>query len=157
FVTKRPDPALLHEVAQIAIVPKDIARNVSQGDFISGRAAIGAGPYKFVEYRPGDRLVLERNEHFFGPKAQWARATFRTITDDAARVAALLGGAVDLIDLVPPRFLARLSADKSLAIHMGTSDRTMYLIPDVGRDRSPFVRDADGQPLDKNPLKDLRV
>src|SRR5262249_42420283 len=52
FVTKRPDPALLHEVAQIAIVPKDIARNVSRGDFISGRAAIGAGPYKFVEYRP---------------------------------------------------------------------------------------------------------
>jgi len=157
FLTKRPDPALLHQVAQVAIIPREIARTALQSDFISGKAAIGAGPYKFVEFQAGNRLVLTRNEDFAGEKGRWARVTFRTITDDAARVAALIGGDVDLIDLVPPSFIARLKSEQRTVVHMGTSDRTMYLIPDVGRDQSPFIRDVGGQPLSKNPLKDLRV
>jgi peptide/nickel transport system substrate-binding protein len=157
FVTKRPDPALLHQVAQIAIIPRAVARSAAQGDFVSGQAAIGAGPYKFVQFQPGDRLVLARNDDYAGDKARWSRVTFRIISDDAARVAALIGGDVDLIDLVPPTFVARLKSEQQTVVHMGTSDRTMYLIPDLGRDQSPFVRGVDGQPLNKNPLKDVRV
>src|SRR5262249_46858602 len=111
FITKRPDPALLNQVAQIAVIPREVTRTAAQGDFISGRAAIGAGPYKFVEFKAGNRLVLARNDDFFGPKPHWAKVTFRTITDDSARVAALLGGDVDVIDLVPPSFIARLQSE----------------------------------------------
>jgi peptide/nickel transport system substrate-binding protein len=157
FVTKRPDSTLLHQVAQIAIIPKDIAQSASQQDFISGRAAIGTGPYRFVQFSAGDRLILARNEEFFGEQPRWARVTFRTITDNAARVAALLGGDVDLIDQVPPADIARLRSDRRTLVHTGPSDRTMYLIPDTSRDQSPFVRDAAGQPLSTNPLKDVRV
>src|SRR5215472_396015 len=157
FMTKRTDPALLNEVAQIAIIPREIATAATQADFISGRAAIGAGPYKFAEYQPGNRLVLTRNDGYFGQKAKWSRVTFRTITDDSARVAALLGGDVDVIDLVPPNFIVKIKGEKQLQVNIGISDRTMYLIPDTKRDQSPFIRDVNGQPLDKNPLKDLRV
>jgi peptide/nickel transport system substrate-binding protein len=37
------------------------------------------------------------------------------------------------------------------------SHRVMYLHLDSNRDRSPFVTDKAGKPLEKNPLRDLRV
>jgi len=155
--TAKANPALLHQVAQVSIIPADIAASADQSDFIAGDAAIGAGPYAVVEFRAGDRLVVERNDAYFGPKAKWDRVTFRVISDDAARVAALLGGDVDLIDFVPPVDLARLRQEEDIKVHRDTSDRTMFLIPDVGRDVSPFVTDKAGNALDKNPLQDVRV
>ncbi|MCG8547744.1 MAG: ABC transporter substrate-binding protein [Alphaproteobacteria bacterium] len=155
--TKKANPALLHQIAQVSIIPANLAATATQGDFISGKAAVGAGPYKFVEFKPGDRLVLERNDAYFGPKAKWDRVIFRVISDDAARVAALRGGDVDLIDYVPPSDVARLKTEKNITVHRSTSDRTMFLIPDIGRDVTPFVTDKNGKPLDKNPLQDLRV
>ncbi|NKB59556.1 MAG: ABC transporter substrate-binding protein [Alphaproteobacteria bacterium] len=155
--TKKANPALLHQVAQISIIPANIAVSANQGDFISGKAAIGAGPYKFVRFKAGDRLVLERNEAYFGPKAKWDKVVFRVISDDAARVAALLGGDVDLIDYVPPSDVARLKRESGIKVFRSTSDRTMFLIPDVGRNVSPFVTDKDGESMNKNPLQDVRV
>ena len=39
-------------------------------DYNSGKARIGTGPFKFVEYVPGDRIVLERNENLLGQQAR---------------------------------------------------------------------------------------
>ena len=157
FTTSKPNPALLHQIAQISIIPAEVAKTANQADFISGKAAIGAGPYRFVELKPGDRLVLERNEDYAGEKGRWDKVVFRTISDDAARVAALLGGDVDVIDYVPPVDVARLRSDPKTVVHKGTTDRTMYLIPDTGRENSPYVRGTDGKPLHRNPMQDLRV
>ena len=52
--------------------------------------------------------MLERNPDYWGAKPKWDRVTFRFIPDDAARVAALLGSDVDLIDFVPPRLVERV-------------------------------------------------
>ena len=157
LTTERPNGNIPQQLTQIAIIPKEIADSATRDDFTSAKAAIGAGPYKVVRYRPGDRLELARFDDFAGPKPHWATVTYRFIADDAARVAALLGGDVDLIDYVPPADLARLQDDKRLAIHTRASDRVMYLIPDTSSDKSPFVADLDGKPLDKNPLKEVRV
>ena len=157
FKTAKPNPALLHQIAQVAIIPAGVAGTARQADFISGKAAIGAGPYRFVEFKPGDRLVLERNDKYFGDQPKWDKVVFRVISDDAARVAALLGGDVEVIDYVPPVDVARLEADPNIAVHKGTTDRTMYLIPDTGRNQSPYVLGADGKPLVPNPMLDFRV
>lgn len=157
LTTERPNGNIPQQLTQIAIIPKDVADTATRDDFSSGKAAIGAGPYKVVRYRPGDRLELSRFEEVVGPKPHWATVTYRFIADDAARLAALIGGDVDLIDYVPPADLARIQSDKRLAVHSRASDRVMYLIPDASREKSPFVTDLEGKPLDKNPLKDLRV
>jgi peptide/nickel transport system substrate-binding protein len=155
--TERPNGNIPQQLTQVAIIPKEVADSATRDDFTSGKAAIGAGAYKVVRYRPGDRLELARADGTVGAKPHWATVTYRFIADDAARLAALIGGDVDLIDYVPPADMARLQNDKRLAVHTRASDRVMYLIPDSSRDRSPFVTDLDGKPLDKNPLKDLRV
>ncbi len=154
--TTRRDPALLFGLGYISIIPISLA-NATTDSFNTGASVVGSGPYKFVSYRAGDRLVLERNPDYFGAKPKWDRVTFRFIADDAARVAALLGGNVDLIDFVPPRLIERLKSAPNVSVHTGVSDRPIYLIMDTERDKSPFVHAKDGKKLEKNPLKDRRV
>ncbi|HUK10772.1 MAG TPA: ABC transporter substrate-binding protein [Stellaceae bacterium] len=155
--TDGPFPNLVRELAQIAIISHKVGLDVTLKDFDSGKAAIGTGPYKLVEWVPGDRLVLARNEDYWGEKPAWDRVIFKPIVSSPARTAALLAGDVDLINYVPPSDLAQLSANPKFTIWRVVSNRVMYVVPDTNRDQSPFVTDLDGKPLDKNPLKDLRV
>src|SRR3546814_6347103 len=61
-------------------------------DYNTGKAMIGTGPYKFVEWVKGDRIVLEANPDYWGGKPQWDRVEFKPISSGPARVAALLAG-----------------------------------------------------------------
>ncbi|MGD8564305.1 MAG: ABC transporter substrate-binding protein [Desulfarculaceae bacterium] len=157
FKTKGPNPLLPARLVDVVIVSKKVAQNATTADFQSGKAAIGTGPYKFVKYISGDRLVLKRNENYYGKKPVWKNVTFKIISNNAARMAALLGGDVDLVDYVPPIEVAHLKKDKKVHIWSRPSDRVIYLLPDIKRSKSPFVTDKDGKVLDKNPLQDLRV
>ena len=157
ITTTRPDAVLLYGLAQVQILPAKIATTATTDMFNQGKVVVGAGPYRFVSYQQGDRLVLERNPDFWGPKPKWDKVTFRFIPDDAARVAALLGGDLDLVDFVPPNFIERIKSNPRTDVATGPSDRVIYLIMDQERDTSPFVTDKSGQKLTKNPLKDRRV
>ncbi len=66
-----------------------------------GRNPIGTGPFRFVEYRPKERIVVERNPDYWGTKAQVARITFRFYADTNARLLALRAGDIDLAYQVP--------------------------------------------------------
>lgn len=154
--TTRADPALLYGLGYIAIIPESLTKATTDS-FNTGTSVVGSGPYKFVSYRAGDRIVLERNPGYYGAKPKWDKVTFRFIADDGARVAALLGGDVDLIDFVPPRLIERLKSAPNVNVFTGVSDRPIYLIMDTERDNSPFIRGSNGEKLTKNPLKDRRV
>ena len=75
--------------------------------FNSGQAAIGTGPYKLSRFTKGDRIILERNDAYWGEKPAWERIVFRPITSAGPRVAALLAGDVDLIENVPIQDIER--------------------------------------------------
>jgi len=155
--TDKPNPVLPVQVHNAAIISKKAAEGASTADFNSGKAAIGTGPFKFVEFVPGDHLTLERFDDYWGEKPVWDRVTFKIISNDAARVAALLGGDVDMIDFVPPTEVAHLVKNKNINVFKRPSDRVIFFVCDNIRDQSPFVTGKDGKPLDKNPLKDVRV
>jgi peptide/nickel transport system substrate-binding protein len=155
--TDGPYPLLANDLSNVRIQSKKAAEGKSTEDFNKGTAAIGTGPFKFVEWVPGDRLVLERNDNYWGKKPVWSKVVMRPIPSPATRVAALLSGDVDFIDNVPPSDIKRLKADKDVAIWQSVSNRIIYLHLDTNRDKSPMVTDKEGHPLDKNPLKDLRV
>jgi peptide/nickel transport system substrate-binding protein len=82
---------------------------------------------------------------------------FKILPNDAARVAALLSGDVQVIDAVPVSDIKRLSTNADLSIVQRTSTRAIFLYLDTARAQSPFVTDKDGKPLASNPLKDVRV
>ncbi|HDQ13894.1 MAG TPA: ABC transporter substrate-binding protein [Sediminispirochaeta sp.] len=68
------------------------------------RQPVGTGPYKFVEWRSGSRIVLEKNENYWKDDFhQVDRVVFEFIGDPSAKLAALISGSVDIIDRVPFR------------------------------------------------------
>ena len=155
--TTKPHPLLPNDLSVISIVSKKAATGATTADFNSGKAAIGTGPYKFVRFTRGDRIELVRNDAYWGRKPSVEKLTFKLITNDAARVAALLSGDVAAIDAVPVSDIKKLSSNPDLAVLQRAGTRLIYLYLDVARDVSPFVTDKDGKPLPHNPLKDLRV
>ncbi len=156
FRTAQPYPLMPSDMVQIAIVSKSAA-SASTDDFNTGKAAIGTGPYKLVRYAKGDRIELVRNDGWWGGRTPWEKVTLRLVTNDAARVAALLSGDVQAIENVPTADVGKLRQDKRLALFRQTSDRLMYVHMDSNRDATPTVTAKDGRPLAKNPLKDPRV
>jgi len=152
-----PYPQMPVDIGTVLIVSAKAAANATTDDFNTGKATVGTGPYKFVRWQKGDRIELVRNDAYWGPQAPWDRVTFRIITSDPTRVASLLAGEVRAIENVPTTDLATLSRNKDLAVYRTVSVRLMYLHLDTARDKTPFVTDKAGKPLDRNPLKDLRV
>ncbi len=156
ILTEKPAPLLPNDLANILIISEKAA-GASTADFNAGKAMIGTGPYKFVDFVPGERITMVRNDAYWGDKPAWRRVTFRIITNAAARVAGLRAGELQMIDAVPTADIAALKRNPELRLSSAVSNRVIYLHVDQWRDPTPFASDKAGQPLAKNPLKDLRV
>jgi peptide/nickel transport system substrate-binding protein len=156
--TAGPYPLLPTDMANIFIIPHELGPEPATEDFNSGKNAIGTGPFRFVSYRPGDRIEIERFDDYRGQKPEWQHVTYRIISNDASRTAALLAGDVGIIEFVPPTDLASLRNDKRVTLSEVVSNRSIFLWLDHAHDGpSPYVTGPNGEVLEKNPLKDLRV
>ncbi|SNS87015.1 peptide/nickel transport system substrate-binding protein [Noviherbaspirillum humi] len=155
--TAMPYGPLPLDLNSIFIVSKKAAQSASTEDFNSGKALVGTGPFKFASFKRGDRIEVTRNDQYWGDKPAWDKVTFRIITSDTPRLAALLSGDVDAIEAVPTADIAKLKTNPKYRLEQKTSWRTIFWHMDQSRDKSPFITDKAGKPLDKNPLKDVRV
>jgi peptide/nickel transport system substrate-binding protein len=156
ILTHKPAPLLPNDLSNIMIIPARLV-DATTTDFNTGKAVIGTGPFKLVEYVPGDHVAMVRNDGYWGDKPAWSKVTFRFITNAAARVAALRSGGLQMIDNVPTADIASLKRDPELRLSSVVSNRVIYLHMDQWRDVTPFAADKAGQPLAENPFKDLRV
>jgi peptide/nickel transport system substrate-binding protein len=158
MITEGLDPILPNEAVQIRIIQASKAES-STDDFNTGKAATGTGPMRFVSFQPGIGIELARNDAYWGRKPAWDKVSFRIISDGASRVAALLAGDVQIVDLVPSDLLSQLrSNDKIRVASAELGLRYIFLALDQSRDGpTPFVAGPNGEMLDKNPLKDVRV
>lgn len=156
IITETPYPLVPNDLMTFSIISKKHGEAAKTEDYNAGTATIGTGPYKFVEYVPADRIVLQRNDDYWGDKPEWEKLTFKAIKSGPARVAALLAGDVDIIAQTPTTDIERLKGESEIELSSGISNRVIYLHLDHFRDASPFVK-ANGGGEIKNPLRDLRV
>jgi peptide/nickel transport system substrate-binding protein len=157
--TAKPYPLMPNDLSTVKIISKKHGEGASTSDYNSGKAAIGTGPYKFVEWVPGDKIVLKANPNYHGAlkgKPAFNRVLFKPIKTGPARIAALLAGDVDLIDSVPPLDVARLKKNASLKLTSGPSNRVIYIHLDQFRENSPYIKAIGGGKI-KNPLMDVRI
>ncbi len=154
--TAAPAPLVPTDLSTFGIIPKS-CKDTTTEDFNAGKcAAGGTGPFKYVEFKPGDRVTMARNDGYWGQKPAWERVTFRFMSSSPTRVAALLAGDVDLIENVPTSDVERLKANANLQVVSTVSNRVIYFHMDHFREVSPFIRAKDGSEI-KNPLRDKRV
>lgn len=103
--------------------------------------AVGSGPFRFVSWSPGDQLVIERNDDYWGRPAYVDRVVFRPVTEGGARVAAVQTGEADIVANIPPTDIERLSGDSEVDVRVEPFNRLMTAHINVT----------------KGPLTDVRV
>jgi peptide/nickel transport system substrate-binding protein len=77
------------------IVPKKYVESVGDEGF--KKAPVGAGPYKFVAFKPGVELTLEAYEQYWRKTPSVKRLVFRSVPDDTTRLAMLKKGEADIV------------------------------------------------------------
>jgi peptide/nickel transport system substrate-binding protein len=155
--TNVPTPDLPLNLTSVHIVSKHVGEKSSTEDYNAGRAMVGSGPYKFVSYTPGDRVVMTRNDAYWGAKPVWDTVNYRYVSNGAARTAALLSGDVDVIDKVSVSDLPRLKQSPKVSVFAYPGLRVLLLQPSFREGENPYITDNAGKPLPKNPLLDVRV
>jgi peptide/nickel transport system substrate-binding protein len=156
IATRGPYALLPNDLSTILIASKKAASGVKSEEFSTGKGLIGTGPFKFVRYQRYDGIALERNDSYWGGKPVWSKVTVRFISNDGARLTALLAGDVQAIEGIPTSDARNLRANGHFSLVSKVSHRLIFLFLDM-RDRTIHVTDADGRALPKNPLKDLKV
>ena len=71
---------------------------------------VGTGPFRFADYQPEERFVVERNPEYWGERPRLDRITFRFLGDDNTRRLALEAGDIDLMFQVPSGDVKSLNA-----------------------------------------------
>ncbi|MBM9594307.1 ABC transporter substrate-binding protein [Roseitranquillus sediminis] len=154
--TKGIAPALPNDFTRLFVVPAETGTDVGNEEFNAGEAAIGTGPYRFVSWEPKGDLVLERYEDYWGEQPAWERVVRKEIPDDAARVAALLSGQVDLINYVPATDYLSMQGNPEIETFISDSVYILNIQPSV-KDEEPQPITVNGEEVEGNPLQDLRV
>ena len=106
FKLSKPWTVLLKMLPHQQIVPKDYLEEVGTEEF--RKHPIGAGPFKFVEGKLNERIVMERFDDYYGGSpdlppvgiAPIKTVIFEVLPEGSTRVAALLSGECDIIQNV---------------------------------------------------------
>jgi peptide/nickel transport system substrate-binding protein len=107
----------------IPILPKHVwsGMTVDQIQQFANDQPVGSGPYRFVEWKNGSSLTLERNPDFWGTAPKAEKITFVLYSNEDVMAQALKSGEVDILSEVPPTIWDGLkSATNVKAISMSS-------------------------------------
>ncbi len=114
----------------------------------------GTGPFKFVEWVRGDRVVLERFDDYYEGKPRLEKIVVKTVREDSARVMGLESGDYDLIVRVPPEEVPRLLREGKLKVDVEQTNMT--LLVGMNAAKKPFddvrVRQALNYAIDRKSI-----
>jgi peptide/nickel transport system substrate-binding protein len=79
------------------ILPKKYIEQVGWAEF--GRKPIGSGPYRLVEHKPGESITFEAIQDHWRADPIFAKIQIVQVPEERARIAMLLSGEADIIDV----------------------------------------------------------
>src|SRR3990170_751481 len=134
IVTTKPYP-LIQEIltfGNFGMVPPRYIKE--KGDANFAKHPVGTGPFTFVEWRKGERTVLEANERYWKGAPAIKPLVFRVIPETATQIAELLSGGVDFIRAVPPDQIPAIKASGQARVTATKILRVAYLQMDGDAD-----------------------
>ncbi|MDM8533608.1 ABC transporter substrate-binding protein [Clostridiaceae bacterium HSG29] len=141
--------SLVH--AGASILPKAY---VESGDEFNN--PIGSGPYTFVEWVSGDKVVVEKNENYYDKDnmGQTSTITFKVIPEGASRTIALETGEVDVIHSLQTMDINKVVDNSDLTLYEKPSTRVDFFA--MNNEKAPFdnklVRQAVNYAIDKEAI-----
>jgi peptide/nickel transport system substrate-binding protein len=151
---KTPDASLLATLAGGSCKVYSEAFVAANNNDVS-QVAMGTGPFKFVEYVPNTRIVLERNENYWEEGLPYLDGIEMTIaSDDTARTAAVVSGAVDFIEYAPLRDIPTLEQDPSLTLAGNSNTNIRFIGLNLSKEPfdNPLVRQAIAAVVDREAM-----
>ncbi|MCL0061436.1 ABC transporter substrate-binding protein [Thermodesulfovibrionales bacterium] len=149
-----PFAPLLHQLRWPLFSMASPAAFDEEGNIVN---PIGTGPFKEEEWIPGERLVLVRNEDYWGGMPKLERIILKHIPDDTTRVMALEAGEIDMIiDVggVPPEHAKALENNPEIEIITKPITTVRYLI--FNNQKPPFddvrIRQAIQYAIDQKSI-----
>lgn len=134
----------------VMVSPTAVAEH--EEDF--GRNPVGTGPFKFEEWASNTRVVVSRNDDYWGDPAGVEAVVFRPITDANTRVAEMLSGGIDVMVEVPPDNVAMFETDPGFLVHDAVGPHVWYVMLNMAK--GPFtdarVRQAANYAVNKETL-----
>jgi len=121
LVLKEPNAALLAQLADRSgiVVAPEVAQKAGAG---FGLHPVCAGPFKFVERVPQQKVVLERFKRYWDAKSIHVdRVEYIPLVNPAVTLANLQTGQLDIAERIVPTDVATVEKDPKLDIVMDTS------------------------------------
>ncbi|MGC9418611.1 MAG: ABC transporter substrate-binding protein [Rhodovulum sp.] len=120
-----------------------------------GRNPSGTGPFKFVEWRSNEAVVVEANPDYWDGAPELQAVVYRPITDANTRTAEMLAGGIDLMVEVPPVALSQFQGE-GFTLSEQAGPHLWFLI--LNAKEGPFadkaVRQAANYAVNKTALVD---
>jgi len=125
---------------------------------------MGSGPFKLVDWRKGESVIMERYDGYYGgspalpphAKACSERVIFKIIPENASRVAALLAGDVDLINDLPAHAVNQVKNNPNTDVLTVNGTRSFFIA--MNSETGPFkdirARQAVSHAIDRQLIID---
>jgi peptide/nickel transport system substrate-binding protein len=124
----------------------------------------GTGPFRLVEWRKGESIIMERFDDYYGGATDIApagpacvdRVIFKVIPESASRVAALLAGDVDIINELPAFSIEQVKSNANTDVMTVNGTRSFFLAMNLEGEYfdDPKVRQAVAHAIDKDLIID---
>jgi peptide/nickel transport system substrate-binding protein len=161
FKLKKPWPDFLNFYSSASgagwIVPKKYVEKVGDDGFKN--APVGAGPYKFVSFKPGVELVLEAFDGYWRKTPAVKRLVMKVIPDEATRLAALKQGELDIAYSIRGELAEELKKSPGLSLKPVVLQAPNWLyFPEQWDPASPWhdvrVRQAANLAIDRQGMSE---
>jgi peptide/nickel transport system substrate-binding protein len=106
---KKRSPFLIPAITTLPIFAKHIFETGDFNEHPANRTPMGTGPYKFVEWKTGERVVIEKNPDYWGEKPNMDRIVFKKATEPAIAFASSKSGEIDMMGRLRSEQLDQMS------------------------------------------------
>ena len=152
FITDKPfAPLLLHLTHPAGSIISPKAMEADKAGTKSLKAnPVGTGPLKFESWTKGEAVTLVRNDQYWGTKITVAKVIFKTVKEDATRMAMVKTGEAQAAEAVPVTDAERLSKELDMNLVKSLSYRVEFVAMNTSQApfNNPKVREAVSLALD---------
>ncbi|MBF0680946.1 MAG: ABC transporter substrate-binding protein [Devosia sp.] len=149
FTLSRPDGLLLFNLGRgdaVIVAPESAESNANE--------PIGTGPFAFVQWDRGSRVILEQYGPYWGEKPALTKASYVFIGDTATMTNALLAGDIDGTNNFAPEALAVFEGNPQFNVLVGSTEGETILA--TNNAKAPFdkleVRQAMAHALNRKDI-----
>lgn len=127
--------------SNLVVLPKHLLEGKDVTSSSLTRRPIGTGPFKFVQWNTGERIVLEANPDYFEGRPYLDRFIYRVIPDPATTFMELKAGGIDWMSLTPVQY-ARQTSDPAFLREFRKYKYLPFAYTYLGYNlRHPFFKD----------------